>query len=285
MRVCADPRPVSAISPLIQARAVALYTMVAVIGAAVVVTARRSLTMELVTVFLPPPLIGPPTPPPNPCGRVARGGHRDRGPPACVCVISGEDFKGTTRTPDGVECTLGRLVFNIFEPVKMPVLITSIENTLGQRPEKASSTDESSYQIKTHFSARDESGIRGITSLDGVIAEDPSDPTRLVIKFLKGSIEPEEGQDLDSWSKVIGVKDLTDKDSKGPLSWAKEKALGLMLKLAFGFRGPADELGSRGELSYEMKRSPSASLDVKFIDDDMRITVGNKGAVIVAVRR
>ena len=58
-----------------------------------------------------------------------------------------------------------------------------------------------------------------------------------------------------------------------------------MLKLVLGFRGPADELGSRGELSYEMRRSPSGALDVIFIDDDMRVTRGNKGAVTVVTRQ
>ena len=200
-------------------------------------------------------------------------------------MSEGEDFKGTTRTDDGLECTLGRLAFNIFEPVKMPILITSIENNLGPRPEDASSVDESPYEIVTHFVARDGSGLRGVTAIKGVVAEDPSDSKRLVIKFSTGTIEPEDGQDLDSWNKVIGVKDATDKESIGPLSWVKGKATGLMLKLVLGFRGPADELGSRGELSYEMRRSPSATLDVIYIDDEMRVTRGNKGAVVVATRQ
>ncbi|CAM9888583.1 unnamed protein product, partial [Laminaria digitata] len=186
---------------------------------------------------------------------------------------------------DGVECSLGRLVFNIFEPVKMPILITSIENNLGPRPEGASSSDESFYEIITHFVARDGSGLRGITAIKGVVAEDPSDPNRLVIKFSEGTIEPEDGQDLDAWSKVIGVEDPTDKDSKGPLSWVKRKATGLMLKVVLGFRGPADDLGSRGDLSYEMKRSPSATLDVIFIDEEMRVTRGREGALVVATRQ
>lgn len=200
-------------------------------------------------------------------------------------VHEGEDFTGTTRTVDGLECTLGRLVFNIFEPVKMPVLITSVENNLGRRPENASPTDESSYELITHFVARDGSGLRGIIAIKGGVAEDPSDPNRLVVKFSTGSIEPDDGQDLDSWSNVIGVQDPTDKASKGPLRWIKRKVTSLMLKLVLGFRGPADELGSRGELSYEMRRSPSGALDVIFIDDDMRVTRGNKGAVTVVTRQ
>lgn len=200
-------------------------------------------------------------------------------------VSIGEDFKGTTRTADGLECTLGRLVFDIFEPVKMPVLITSIENNLGPRPAGASSADESAYETVTHFVARDGSGLRGIVVTKGIVAEDPSDPKCLVVKFTVGTIEPKGDQDLDSWSKVIGLKDRTGKDSKGPLSSIKGIAKGLMLKLAFGFRGPADKLGSRGELSYEMKRSPSSVLNILYIDDEMRVTRGGQGALVVVTRR
>ncbi|CAN0528247.1 unnamed protein product, partial [Scytosiphon promiscuus] len=177
--------------------------------------------------------------------------------------------------------TLGRLVFDIFEPVKMPVRITSIENNLGSRPVGASPSDESPYETVTHFVARDGSGLRGIVVAKGTVAEDPSDPKRLVVKFTAGTIEPEGDQDLDSWSKVIGLKDRTSKDSKGPLSSIKGMAKGLMLKFVLGFRGPADELGSRGELSYEMKRSPSAVVNVLYIDDDLRVMRGSKNALVV----
>lgn len=246
------------------------------------------------SVLTPPPLplcrpshaSSKPIPSSRGARRVSRGGHGDDAPCAVrACVSEGEDFKGTTRTEDGVECSLGRLVFNIFEPVEMPILITSIENNLGPRPEDASSAYESPYEIATHFVARDGCGLRGISTLKGVVAEDPSDSKRLVIKFSMGTIEPEDGQDLDSWSEVIGVKDATAEGSKGPLSWVKRKAKGLVLKLLLGFREPADELGSRGELSYEMRRSPSATVDVIYIDDDMRIVRGSRGALVVATRQ
>lgn len=200
-------------------------------------------------------------------------------------MSEGEDFKDTTRTTDGLECTLGRLVFNIFEPVKMPVLITAIDNITGPRPEGASSTDECPYQVISHFVARDGSGLRGVSSVKGTLASHRSDPKRMVVQFSEGTIEPDDGQDLDSWSKVIGLQDPTDKGSKGSLSWVKEKAIGLMLKLVFGFRGPADELGSRGELSYEMERSPPATIDVLFIDHDMRVTRYSKYGVVVVTRK
>lgn len=74
---------------------------------------------------------------------------------------AGEDFKDTARTPDGMECTLDRLVRNIFEPVKIPVLVKSIETTLGKRPKEALLTYESSYQRLTRFVSRDGERVEG----------------------------------------------------------------------------------------------------------------------------
>lgn len=70
------------------------------------------------------------------------------------------------------------------------------------------------------------------------------------------------------------------------LPWLKMKALGLMFKLAFGIRPPpaGDELGEGGELSYTMERCPKAWLDVLYLDEDIRVTRGNKGAVVVVAR-
>lgn len=58
----------------------------------------------------------------------------------------------------------------------------------------------------------------------------------------------------------------------------------LFVQVAFGFKGPADSQGPSGELSYEMKRSPKASVDVLYLDDEMKVTRGMKGGLVVATR-
>ncbi|CAN0167264.1 unnamed protein product, partial [Ectocarpus fasciculatus] len=185
---------------------------------------------------------------------------------------------------DGVECTLGNLAFNIFEPVTLPVRIVAMINTFGDRPEAADPAYESPYNISTRWVARDGSGLRGRVEIAGTCWEDPSIPERFLVRFSKGSVEPDEGQDLDAWRKVIGVRDVEGTKDKGRLSMLKEKAARLMLKVVFGFRGPADDLGPRGELSYEMKRSPSGHFDVVYLDEGMRVTRGHKGTLVVVDR-
>lgn len=196
----------------------------------------------------------------------------------------GEDFQGTTRTPDGIECTLGRLAFDIFEPVKLPVLITSIENYVGPELNSPVSTSDSNYATRTRWVARDGSGLKGRVSMEGTCMVDPADPNRMDIRFSRGVIEPDDEQDLAAWCDVIGMKDENDSSTKTPLASLKAKAKGVFLKLAFGFRPPAGTLGSRGEMVYEMKRSPKGVFDVLYLDEDMRVSRGGKGALVVATR-
>lgn len=200
------------------------------------------------------------------------------------CPCKGEDFQGTTRTPDGIECTLGRLAFDIFEPVKLTVLITSIENYIGPELKSRVSASDSNYAIRTRWVARDGSGLKGRMSIEGTFMADPADPNRMVVRFSRGVVEPDDGQDLAAWCDVMGKKDENDSSTKTPLASLKAKAKGLFLKLAFGFRPPAGTLGSRGEMSYEMKRSPKGVLDVLYLDQDMRVSRGGNGALVVTTR-
>ncbi|CAM9223735.1 unnamed protein product [Scytosiphon promiscuus] len=213
----------------------------------------------------------------NPTSSPASAWHLHSGPWTSI----GEDFKGTTRTADGLECTLGRLVFNIFEPVGLPVLLTDIQNVIGPRPEN---TQPTSYSICTRWVSRDGSGLRGRTEISGLCWEDSSDPNRILVMFDKGYVRPDEGQELESWSKVMGVKDMEAANEKGVLSTLKEGFAKLLLKVAFGFRGPAESLGPEGELSYEMKRSPKASLDILYMDEQLRVTRGAQGALVISSR-
>lgn len=68
------------------------------------------------------------------------------------------------------------------------------------------------------------------------------------------------------------------------LAWLKAKATSGLLKVLFGFRPPADGVGSAGELVYEMKRPPKAYMDILYIDEELRVTRGSKGSVVVTIR-
>lgn len=167
-----------------------------------------------------------------------------------------------------------------------------VDNIL--RPSKSSSNDgdsENSYDAINHFCSLDGSGLRGKVVLKGSYTTDPKNSQRLLIRFFSGRIEPDDSQDLEAWRKVIGLSGFSynhnepaKKSKFKAFASVRKKATNLMLKLAFGFKPPASEPGSGGELSYEMTRSPKGWLDILYLDEEMRVTRGNRGSVTVVTR-
>ena len=56
-----------------------------------------------------------------------------------------------------------------------------------------------------------------------------------------------------------------------------------LLKRMMGLEKPTG-MSTDGSLTYKMKKSPHGHLDVIFLDDELRITRGNKGTVVIAER-
>lgn len=69
-----------------------------------------------------------------------------------------------------------------------------------------------------------------------------------------------------------------------PLKTSKTRGTLHLEQVAFGFKGPADTQGPGGELSYEMARSPKGFMDILYLDEEMRVSRGNAGGVVVATR-
>ncbi|CAM9500575.1 unnamed protein product [Ascophyllum nodosum] len=198
-----------------------------------------------------------------------------------------------------MECTLGRLAFNMYRPVELPLLLRSTTNLVGPgRPSPTARGADAKingnppdYILTNRFSTRETTTgppLRGKSVLYGSCVSDPAHPQRLQVWFSSGVLEPEDDQDLDAWRGVINVADKGGGGFKkrvlGPFSGLGRKSTALRMKLSLGIRPPAAELGGRGELSFEITRSPRGHLDVLFLDEDMRITRGNRGSLVVATR-
>ena len=57
-----------------------------------------------------------------------------------------------------------------------------------------------------------------------------------------------------------------------------------LLGAFLGFQS-SDGVDKRGRQSYEMTKSPKGWVDILYLDETMRITKGNRGSVIVAVKK
>ena len=65
----------------------------------------------------------------------------------------------------------------------------------------------------------------------------------------------------------------------------KEQLISVFLKLMFGLTPPQSMNTETGEISFTMKRSPKGSLEVLYLDEELRITKGEKGTVLVFERQ
>ncbi|WP_287521037.1 PAP/fibrillin family protein [Okeania sp. SIO2C2] len=75
---------------------------------------------------------------------------------------------------------------------------------------------------------------------------------------------------------------VNDKLSKKGL---KEQLMSVFLKLIFGLVPPKGMNTETGEISVTMKRSPKGRLEVLYLDEELRITRGEKGTVLVCERQ
>ena len=95
---------------------------------------------------------------------------------------------------------------------------------------------------------------------------------------LPGSLRPAESTDLECWRQFFDAgKDLPKMSRRQRFGrWVAKKLLGL--------RYPGD-MSSTGAFSYEMTRAPKGHLDVLFHDEELRVTRGNRGSIVIAERQ
>ena len=101
---------------------------------------------------------------------------------------------------------------------------------------------------------------------------------RMSVKFDGGCLKPADGEPTDAWletfsdlpSKIASNADLT-RPERFQL-WVAKRLFGLS-------RGAAD-----GVQEYKMPKSPEGYLDILFLDEELRITRGNRGSIVIAER-
>ena len=101
---------------------------------------------------------------------------------------------------------------------------------------------------------------------------------RMSVKFDGGCLQPANGEPTDAWletfsdlpSKIASNADLT-RPERFQL-WVAKRLFGLS-------RGAAD-----GVQEYKMPKSPEGYLDILFLDEELRVTRGNRGSIVIAER-
>ena len=100
--------------------------------------------------------------------------------------------------------------------------------------------------------------------------------SRVGVKFTGGSLCPDSDEECDAWVSTFGEAE-TYKPRK------RQRLMNWLLKRMMGLEKPTG-MSTDGSMSYKMKKAPLGHLDILYLDDELRITRGNKGSVVIAER-
>jgi hypothetical protein len=170
--------------------------------------------------------------------------------------------------------TLGRLAFNMFQPTKLKLVIDRVLQPVFP----VGNGEQRTHDIVVEFTTIDESvpQLSGIVINQG-ICQSVSD-TLLQVQFTGGILKPQSTTNLEEWKAVFSEQGKPEKRS-----W-QDILMSGFLKLMFGLVPPQTMNPETGEVSFMMNRSPKGRLEILYLDEELRITRGEKGTVLVCER-
>lgn len=190
-------------------------------------------------------------------------------------LISAPIFPDGRRLADGTYCyTLGRLAFNMFQPQNLTVVIQQVFQPVLPMEEPMQRT----HDIVVDFAIAHPNmpSLRGTVRNLGICK--PASNTALQVQFTGGVLEPAADADLHQWSAIF-------ENPKAPTrSSIKDWFQSQLLKLMFGLVPPKEMDKETGRIEFRMRRSPKGSLTILYLDEDLRITQGQRETVLVCER-
>jgi hypothetical protein len=171
--------------------------------------------------------------------------------------------------------TLGRLAFNMFEPVKLLVEIDRVFQPIFP----TGNGNELTHDIVVEFKTIDENmpQLKGIVKNLAVCS--PKDKDSLEVKFTGGELIPLE---TDEPSKITEWLTVFDRKSQLSLS---ERFMSTFVKWMFGISKVSKIASQTGKKTFTMSKSPKGILKVLYLDEELRITRGNRETILICQRQ
>jgi len=153
-------------------------------------------------------------------------------------------------------CTLG--------PIGNPLKASEVEGTIE-------------YEIQVPMSINIEDGPPMTAELLNFATCSAASDERLTVEFSGGVLQPTGECDREAWRKTFGPA-LAAKPGKRArlMDWLLGKMMGLV---------KPKEMSDGDEMRYQMTKAPKGYLDVLYLDDELRITRGNRGSLVVCERQ
>ena len=192
-------------------------------------------------------------------------------------MLNAPEFKGDLGlAADGRrQYSLGRMTFGIYEPKDLVCAIDKVLNPVKRRG------DVVTYDLEIPLSFKDAAGRTATGTLINTGECESLSESRVGVKFTGGSLCPDGDEECDAaWASTFGAAFANAKPRK------RERVVNWLLKRMMGLEKPKG-LAADGSMSYEIKKPPKPAknyLDILYLDDELRITRGSKGSVVIAER-
>ena len=169
--------------------------------------------------------------------------------------------------------TLGQGTFGVFEPKELVCAMGKARNPFVRRKDSSGVVD---YTVEIPISFKDAEGRPASGTLVNEAQCEVISDDRLGVKFTGGYLCPD-GEDCEVWNSTFEAAFANYKLRK------RDRLMNWLLKRMMGLQKPTG-MSTDGSMTYKMTKSPHGHLDVLFLDDELRITRGNKGTVVIAER-
>jgi hypothetical protein len=187
-------------------------------------------------------------------------------------LISAPNFPSGEQLADcKFSYTLGRLAFNMFQPTKLKLVVDRVSQPVFLLADG----ETRNHDIVVEFTAIDDN----FPQISGIVRNlatcKPISDKLLQAQFTGGTLQPQPTTNLETWQQIFGEQSQPEKTN------FKDQIMSFFLKLMFGLVPPQTMNPETGEITFTMKRSPKGKLEIIYVDEEMRITKGEKGTVLV----
>lgn len=174
--------------------------------------------------------------------------------------------------------TLGRLAFNKFEPVNLRVAIEQVTQPVFATGQE----DEYTHDIVVEFKIIEP----GFPELKGIVKNlavcSPVNRDTVQVKFTGGELMPLEKQDPEHIQQWLNIFGSTQKTSQ--ISFL-DRLKFWFVQTMFGMGKVSKINPETGKQSFPIQKSPKGLLKLLYLDEELRITKGNRETVLVCQRQ
>jgi len=194
--------------------------------------------------------------------------------------------------------TLGRMSFGMFKPTTIVCAVDDIVNIVEDVKEEGDDTTTNNkddaiwrqtYTIDVLMKIETPNGIKLPARLTNYGQCFPTSTDRLSVKFTQGTLKPQFDMGdssnatlAEAWENTFGNAITKEAEAQGYIGKAGTWIMHKMMWHLMGLEPPTDSADYTQ--TFKITKPYLGYLDILYIDDDFRVTKGNKNTIVVVER-